>query len=252
MVLDPQRSPLVRILRRAAQQVPGALALGRLVRRTLDPQLREIHRLQHQDAARLLQPFPDTFEERYPQLFDALAQRLAHLPAPRILSFGCSSGAEVRALRRRLPSARIVGLDLNRRMIADARIADTSPLSDYRLADAPNPDEQFDAVLAMAVLRHGVLEAERPDSCAAVLPFARFADTIARLDRHIVPGGWLALYHAHFRFRDTATAARYQADPLRMSDCPPQTLLYGPDDRLLTGMAEPAVLFHKQGSAASD
>lgn len=249
MVLDPQRSPLARTLRRAVRRVPGALALGRLVRRTLDPDLREIHRLQQQDAARLLQPFPDTFEERYPQLFDALALRLADLPQPRILSFGCSSGAEVRALRRRLPNARIVGLDLNRRMIAEARAADASPLSEYRLADAPQPGEQFDAVLTMAVLRHGVLEADRPASCTAVLPFARFAEAIDRLDQHLAPGGWLALYHAHFRFRDTATAARYQADPLRMGDYPPQALLYGPDDRLMLGAVEPAVLFRKQDGA---
>lgn len=246
MVLDPQRSPLASTLRRAAQRLPGAMALGRLLRRTLDPHLREIHRLQQQEATRLLQPFPDTFEERYPQLFDALAQRLADLPQPRILSFGCSSGAEVRALRRRLPNARIVGLDLNRRMIAEARAADSHPLSDYRMADAPRPGEQFDAVLAMAVLRHGALEADRPDSCAAVLPFARFAETIERLDQHIGPGGWLALYHAHFRFRDTPTATAYEADPLRMSDYPPQALLYGPDDRLMVGAVEPAVLFRKQ------
>jgi hypothetical protein len=82
-----------------------------------------------------------------------------------------------------------------------------------------------------------------------VLPFARFAAAIARLDRHLAPGGWLALYHAHFRFRDTATAARYQADPLRMSDYPPQALLYGPDDRLMVGTVEPAVLFRKQDAA---
>lgn len=251
MVLDPQRPPLARTLRGVARRVPGALALGRLVRRTLDPHLREIHRLQQDEAEQVLQPFPDTFEERYPQLFDALAQRLAHVPRPRILSFGCSSGAEVRALRRRMPDARIVGLDLNRRMIAAARAADSHPLSDYRQAGSPHPEERFDAVLAMAVLRHGKLEAERPNSCAAVLPFARFAETIARLDQHIVPGGSLALYHAHFRFRDTATAAGYSIDPLRMSDYPPQTLLYGPDDRLLVGMAEPAVLFRKQDGAVT-
>lgn len=245
MVLDPQHSAVARTLRRVARGLPGAMALGRLVRRTFDPDLREIFRLQRQDAARLLQPFPDTFEERYPQLFDTLAARLAHLPAPRILSFGCSSGAEVRALRRRLPAARIVGLDLNRRMIAQARAADRDPRSAYRLADAPLPDERFDAILAMAVFRHGELEAARPASCAAVLPFARFAEAIARLDGQLDPGGWLALYYAHFRLHDTPTAAHYTADPLRMTDHPPQTLLYGPDNQRLTGTEEAAVLFRK-------
>lgn len=249
MAFDTKRSRLSASVRRIARGIPGAMAMGRALRRMVDPGLREIHRLQQQESARVLQPFPDTFEDRYPQLFDALVERLAHVPQPRILSFGCSSGAEVRSLRRRLPDARIVGLDLNRRMIAQARAADPDPRSDYRLADAPLPEEQFDAVLAMAVLRHGVLEAERPDSCSDVLPFARFAETMARLDRHLAPGGWLALYHAHFRFRDTPTARHYAADPLRMTDHAPQTLLYGPDDRQLRGMVEPAVLFRKHTDA---
>lgn len=245
MVLDPQHSVLARNVRRVALRLPGAMALGRFVRRALNPDLREIHRLQHAEAARIFQPFPDTFEDRYPELFDALADRLAHLPEPRILSFGCSSGAEVRALRRRLPAARIVGVDLNQRMIALARAADRDPRSDYRVAAAPCPDERFDAILAMAVLRHGELEATRASSCAAILPFSRFAQAVALLDAQLEPGGWLALYYAHFRLRDAPVAAHYTADPLRMSDHPPQTVLYGPDNQRLTGVQEPAVLFRK-------
>ena len=238
-------------LRAAARRLPGGMALGRWLRRLTNPELREIARLQRAEAERLFQPFPDTCEDRYPQLFDALTERLAGLETPRILSFGCSSGAEVRALRRRLPAARITGLDLNRRALTKAIAADRDPRSSYRQAAAPDPDERFDAVLAMAVFRHGELEAARPASCAAVLPFARFAEGVAALDRVLVPGGWLALYNAHFRLADTPAAASYDPDPLRMTDHPPQELLYGPDDHRLNGVSEAVVLFRKHGAGGA-
>lgn len=234
-------------VRRLVRMVPGGWALGNLLRQLASPSRREIARLQEAEAERLFQPFPVTFEERYPDLFDALALRLGGLAQPRILSFGCSSGEEVRALSRRLPNARIVGLDLNRRAIASARKAD--PKGDYRVGSAPEAGERFDAVLAMAVFRHGTLAAERPDSCASILPFSRFAAGIAALDACIEPGGWLGIYHAQFRFCDTATFAHYEADPLTMADFDPQPLLYGPDDGRLDGVSEARVLFQKASTS---
>ena len=236
-------APLRPAWREFAKRLPGARPLVLLARRIVDPDYREIHRLQAQAAEQLFQPYPTTQEERYPQLFDALAERLAHLPSPRLLSFGCSSGAEVRALRRRMPGARITGLDLNRRMIERAVAADPDPLSTYRIAGAPQPDERFDAVLAMAVFRHGELELQRPDSCTRYLPFARFAEGLAMLDAVLEPRGWLALYNQHFRLSDTRLAARYRAEDLTMAE--PLTLLYGPDDRRLDGVSETAALFRK-------
>ena len=234
-------------LRALLKQVPGARGLAQMLRRTLLPHHREIHRLRLREADRLLQPFPTTGENRYPELFDALARRLADLPAPRILSFGCSSGEEVRALRRRMPHARITGIDLNRRMIAKARLADPDHAGDYRCDGAPLPGEQFDAVLALAVFRHGDLEFHRPADCSAVLPFTRFEQGLAMLDSHLAPGGWLALYNQQFRLSDTALAPRYQADPLRL---PPLVLLYGPDNRRIDGQSESAPLFRKLAEAA--
>lgn len=232
-------------LRRIARLIPGGMVLGRQLRRLANPDLREIARLQADEAGRLLQPFPDTAEDRYPELFDALAARLAALPAPRILSFGCSTGAEVRALLRRLPRARMVGLDLNRRALAQAKAAD--PGGDYRLCGAPQPGERFDAIVAMAVLRHGQLEAERPGTCAAIMPFTRFAETLAALDPVLEPGGWLAIGNAHFRFSDWPGAANYRADVAAFPDLSEPTLLYGPDNRRIEPPGPIAVLHQKAG-----
>lgn len=230
-------------MRRLARALPGGMELGRWLRRLLNPELRTIYRLIRTERGQLFQPFPDTCEERYPALFDALAERLADLPSPRILSFGCSSGAEVRALRRRIPAARITGIDLNPRALAKARRADPHPHSRYhRSAD---PAARFDAVLALAVFRHGGLEADRPEDCAAILSFARFEQGVAALDASLVPGGWLALHHSHFRFTDTSLAGHYRAEPADLPEIEPSEVLYGPDNRRVAGAELLPVLFCK-------
>ena len=87
-------------LRRLARRLPGALAASRWLHRRIDPELRTIERLRRFAPAALLQPFPDTFDDRYPELFAALADRLQGIERPCVLSFGCSDGAELRSLRR--------------------------------------------------------------------------------------------------------------------------------------------------------
>lgn len=211
----------------------------------LSPQIRAIRALQKAHAGELFQPYPDTYEDRYPALFERLAQVLAGREAPRILSFGCSSGAEVRALRERIADAQITGIDLNPAVIAEARAADPDHAESYHVAGRPPVGETYDAILALAVFRHGMLERYRPDTCTASLPFAQFAQGIAMLDAALQPGGYLAIYNAHFRLQDTAVAERYRPDPLRLHGYAPQTLAYGPDDRRLVGEANPPVLYRK-------
>ncbi len=230
-------------VRRLARALPGGMALGRRLRRLLNPELRTIYQLIRTERGRLFQPFPDTWEERYPTLFDALAERLADLPAPRILSFGCSSGAEVRALRSRLPQARIIGIDLNPRALAKARSDDPHRLSSYR--SAVDPADRFDAVLALAVFRHGKLESDRPEDCSAILTFAQVEQGVGTLDACLVPGGWLAIHHSHFRFTDTRLAGRYRAEPADLPEISPTEVLYGPDNRRIAGAELLPVLFRK-------
>lgn len=234
---------LIARLQPLARKVPGGMSLGRVLYRWIDPERRAIHALRQRDDITLFQPFPTTAEDRYPELFDALALRLAGLPQPRILSFGCANGAEVRALRRRIPDARITGIDINPHALKHARQSDLDPRSSYRCADRPPPGERFDAILALAVFRHGMIEENRPQDCAAILPFNRVAEGIARLDAALEPGGWLAICNAHYRFCDFAASSGYSADPLQFGQ--PQSLLYGPDNKRLADATYADVLFHK-------
>ncbi|WP_265562613.1 class I SAM-dependent methyltransferase [Sphingomicrobium arenosum] len=221
----PIRQP-ASLLRRIIALVPGLQPLLRSLRHRLDPRARELHRLRTEGHPDLLQPSPDSWDERYPELFDALAQMLAEHPAPRILSFGCSTGEEVRAMRRRLPHARIIGVDINAGNIDRARKSD--PEGDYRVASRPPEGERFDAILALAIFRHARLKAEEPLESGDILPPERVRRLFALLDSALVPGGHLALWNHHFPLQALAREpGRWRAHPLRLD--PPMSLLYGAD-----------------------
>ena len=159
-------------------------------------------RLRH--GAAVHQTATTTFEDRYPDLFEALAERLPDNAA--ILSFGCSTGEELLSLRRWMPMARLTGVEINprARRLAQARTAD-DPLIDVvgRLPAGP-----FDAVLALAVLQRepSRIVADEVVDLGRVYPFARFEDTLTRLVARLRSGGLLAVRHAHYRVEDSAVA----------------------------------------------
>lgn len=68
---------------------------------------------------------------------------------------------------------------------------------------------------------------------------------MARLDAALVPGGWLAIAHAHFRFEDSPVAAGYEQDRAVEADRP-APLLYGPDDRRIEPAGYRALLWRKR------
>lgn len=238
------------MLERAESAARGFLRRVPLARRLFrwwrQPDLAAIERRQARDTKlAVMQPWTTTAEDRYPALFDRLAELMVSVDAPRVLSFGCAGGEEVRALRQRLPDAVLIGIDVNPRAIARARRADRHARSDYRVADRPPPGEAFDAVLALAVFRHGALERDRRETCTDVLPFATAADCFARLDAVLKPGGVLAWGHAHVRLADLPGAERYTLIET-FEELEPSTWLYGPDDRRIEGATAAGGLFRKR------
>lgn len=242
------RPPLRRVGR--LRHWPRLQALHALIRRTLIPSDRAMHRLRQQRADELLQPWPVTAPDRHPALFALAAERLAEVPEPRVLSFGCSTGEEPLTLARYLPQARIDGLDINPRNVAEARrkVA-RAGLSRVTIAEAGSPpagEELYDAVFCLSVLRHGELDAYQPDYCTEILPFRRFAETVAAFDRVLKPGGYLFLWGCNFRFADTAEAAGY--DVVQVPAKRPQPgPFYGSDDGLLPVSHTRDFVFRKRG-----
>ena len=188
--------------------------------------------------AALHQSATTTIEDRYPALFDAIAARRPKS----LLSFGCSSGEELLALRRRLPAAHIVGVELNprARRLARQRTADDSRIEVVeRLPLGP-----FDAVLALAVLQrepHRVIEEGIAD-LTCLYPFPRFDAALTELVERLRAGGTLALHHAHYRAEDSSVAPLLTA-----VDGPPQQLppLFDRSSRRYDPPVEAASLFIK-------
>jgi trans-aconitate methyltransferase len=158
----------------------------------------------------LFQPFGETSTDRYPQVFDVVAQMLAGVPSPRLLSFGCSTGEEVFSLARRLPSATIIGVDISPARVRVCCARNTEARLTFAVAGSADhlTSESLDAVFAMAVFRHGRLKGT--PRCDHLIRFTDFERTVTGLARCLKPGGLLAIRHANFRFSDTQISRQFE------------------------------------------
>jgi SAM-dependent methyltransferase len=234
-----------------ADRLPLPLrAPARWLWRQFDPRARAVAAARRDFPGELLQPAGQTCEDRHPCLFAEMARQLAGVPEPRLLSFGCSSGEEAFTLLRYLPAARIDAIDLNARAIAAAQDRAARESCDRivfaRTGTPPATAPVYDAILCLSVLRHGDLDASRPATCTALLPFARYAAVLARLDAVLKPGGLLAMWASNFRFVDARIALDYtpQEVPGMQAEI---GAFYGPDDRLLADDSNDRFLFRKRG-----
>ncbi len=196
----------------------------------------------------LLQPATVTSPERHPELFDRVGELLAGIASPAILSFGCSTGEEVYSLAQRFPFATVRGIDINPACIRAARRAlavHPDPRLSFARADSASGEapNSYEAIFALSVLRHGRLDAEQPNDCSAILPFARYAAAVAALDACLKPGGLLLIWGSHFRFADLPLAASYE--PILSRAAPPGLPVYGPDNRRLADPGGEDIILRK-------
>lgn len=195
------------------------------------------------------QPFNDTFDDRYPRIFAFVQTELGAASEVRLLSYGCSTGDEVFSLRRYFPRATIKGVDINPGNIAvcrrrlkqspDAKIAFASVNS-----TAAEPSGGYDAIFAMAVLRHGSLGQSGVTRCDHLIRFEDFARAVADFERCLKPGGLLIIRHSNFRLCD-APAGRAFETILHLATGG-GTPLFGPDNGLLPDHEYPDTVFCKK------
>lgn len=169
-------------------------------------------RLMH--GAELHQTTPHTSEERYPALFELVADLAPN--ADRILSFGCSTGEELVALRRRFATAEIVGVEINLR---SRRIAARRVREDSRaVVRSPGAIEgTFDAIFALAVFQrepHKVIEIDLQD-LSSHYPFERFDRALSGLVARLRPGGLLCVAHAMYPVELSSAAG--ELEPVSVS-----------------------------------
>jgi colanic acid/amylovoran biosynthesis glycosyltransferase len=93
------------------------------------------------------------------------ALRVSPRSSKRVLDIGCGIGWSSREMARRLPSARIVAVDLSAKLIDVARQLTTEPNVEYRVQDVLDPvwhpEDSFDAIVMLDVYEH-IPVARRP------------------------------------------------------------------------------------------
>jgi SAM-dependent methyltransferase len=207
-----------------------------------------LHRRFRRPVPGRFQPYNHTRPDRYPWLFGFARAELGTIDAPRLLSFGCSRGDEVLALRRYFPDAIIRGIDIDPANIAlcETRAAGDDGLSFATAATAEaEPAGHYDAVFCLAVLCHGDLTTTGARCSAPLLRFEDFERVVAGLARCLKPGDLLLLHTTNFRFRDTATATGFvpvlDAEPGQMAP----DVLFDTSNRLMPGARYRSVGFRK-------
>jgi SAM-dependent methyltransferase len=242
-------------LKTRLKKIPGLVKLVRLGRILADPAYRSEWLLRRAKPANLFQPVSLTRFDRYPHIFSFVKDRLSGVAAPRLLSFGCSTGEEVFTLRKYFPHAEVVGMDINPRSIAVCRkrhARSGDPRIRFELASSAEaePESYYDAIFCMAVLRHGDAGVSRPENCACLICFDDFEKTVHGLCRVLRPGGFLIIRHSNFRFADTTAAADFDVAlavaPKGQGEATP---LYGRDNRLLADCVYHDTVFRKRGAS---
>ena len=199
------------------------------------------------------QPYYYTRPDRYPWLFSFAAARIGSRPNLRIVSFGCSRGAEVFSLRRYFPGAVIKGIDINPRNIArgQARARAEHAVNvafETAATTAGEPTDSCDALFCLAVLCNGDLTTSKAQRCDPVLHFAQFDRMVGDFARCLKPGGLLVLHTTNFRFCDTAVAPDfdvvYEAEPKDLA----LDVIFDRHNQLMIGERERyrAVVFQKR------
>ena len=200
------------------------------------------------------QTYSHTLPDRYPWLFQFAADSLAKSTEPHLLSFGCSRGDEVFALRKYFPTAVIKGIDIDPRNIAycQSRMPHELPQKMlFRTAASveAEADASFDAIFCLAVLCRGDLTAANAQCSPPSFLFEHFEMIVADLARCVKPGGFLFLLTTNFRFCDTASAANFdtvlEAAPSQLA----ADVLFDSSNRLMAGVRYPAVGFRKRHGA---
>jgi hypothetical protein len=158
----------------------------------------------------IMQTASTTFMDRHPDIFEFIKLQFGE-KSIRILSFGCSTGEECFSLRKYLPNAHIIGVDINPSSIETAK---KSILKDEKMEflnltiEDLKKLEKFDAIMGLSVLCKNP-EAQELQDISTIYPFSRFNDAISVFDSILNANGFLIIRSSNFRMRDTDVFNKY-------------------------------------------
>lgn len=158
-----------------------------------------------------------TLFNRYAQVFRTLreavrAQRGDNLGGAdlRILSFGCSTGAEMLTARAYFPEATILGCDVDEGVLETAAEALREHSGYVFLSEAARiaAFAPYDIVFANSVLCNYPMPEDISD-LTPHFPFSRFEELAGMILTALVPGGWFVLYNSNYSFWDLSGVSNF-------------------------------------------
>ncbi len=170
---------------------------------------RVIYSIRHKNAYHQLSNF--TTLNRYPDLFEAAQLHFGQHEAPKLLSFGCSTGQEVATLSQYLPHATIVGVDINDWCLAEANKNYAAPQRHFINTLSADFEDMtdFDAIFCLAVFQHPHNRHD-PTRRQSAYPFAQFENQLIELNKKLKPNGLLFIDHTDFNFIETSLMPQYK------------------------------------------
>lgn len=170
--------------------------------------MREVHTLPRSGLAgeTLFHNHPGTSFDRYPAMFRAVRARVENTRgqelggrALRILSFGCSTGAEMRTIRQFFPDAEVLGCDID----MSRPEADLPGEVFFSTPEAIVTKGPYDLIFANSVLcARGRFRRD--------FPFNVFEKLTTPLHLALKDLGLLCIYNSTYRFRDLSFAEQYR------------------------------------------
>lgn len=157
-----------------------------------------------------------THYNRYPEIFQQVSNLFYNKENKRILSFGCSYGDEILALKDLyFKESLIDGVDIEPKVVRDTKLRTqgiSNNVMEYKSFVLDN-ETKYDCIFAMSVFCRWE-DTEFTDNCAKIYSFDEFEHGIRLLDSKLKQDGVLVIYNANFCLEDSAIGkANYRHIP---------------------------------------
>lgn len=139
---------------------------------------------------------------RYPNIFQICAEYFKK-KSIKILSFGCSDGAEVFSLKDLyFPTSEIHGVDISKDIIEVCKSKNNDPSIKFsHTNEIYKSQKAYNLIFCMSVFCRWPQTSEIND-CSSKYPFKMFQDQLIDVDKHLLPKGLLVIYNANFCFSE--------------------------------------------------
>ncbi len=195
-----------------AAQIPCGSSSAQLLTDT--DKVKEQSRAQAAASSWTAQESTASFSQRHEHIFAQLAGLLTcvpRFPAPRILSFGCSSGYECLDLKRLCPSAFVLGCDVSEKAVMEAqkRCAQSEIIIFPSTPEAVAQNGPYDVITAMSVLTRYPAIRDKAE-IDGIYSFNQFERMLGVLIEALSSRGLLVIYNSPYLFERTRYARRFR------------------------------------------